>query len=94
MKQQTLGTQEEEAKPLFPFLWGYGAITKLSRAEKKHKHRYCAICGKDKELFYERLSGGVKSIICEDCARDYVRKAGKVLEKYEEGKQTSPIFSV
>jgi len=80
--QKTLAELEEQE--VESYAWGYGVITKLSSAERKEtrRNKICAICGEKRELTHEKLSGGVKSYICSECASDYVRNAERVKEKY------------
>lgn len=78
------GTLAEVEEKEEGYSWGYGVITRLSRREKeklKHK-KICAICGKERELTHEKLSGGVKSFICGECASEYVKNAERVKAKH------------
>lgn len=71
---------------MFPYAWRGGVITSISndqRMDVAQRHKRCAICGDEKPLTHEKLSGGQKSYICEHCAIDYVLKAESVKDRYE-----------
>jgi len=65
-------------------------ITALN-ADEEHeiaarRHR-CALCGESKQLTHKRISGGVPSFICNECAQDYVQRAQRVQTRHESPKK-------
>lgn len=75
----------------FPFKWEYAKIVELSQEEKEelnrprryHKKMYkkpCALCGEQGVIEFKKKSNGNVSIICRECAEEYVRNA-KAIQK-------------
>ncbi|MGC9445399.1 MAG: hypothetical protein ACP5E9_10820 [Candidatus Methanospirareceae archaeon] len=65
-------------------------ITALN-ADEQHeiaarRHR-CALCGEARQLTYKKISGGVPTFICTDCAEDYVQRALRVQANHEAPKK-------
>lgn len=92
---ETIATTVEEA-PQFPFSWRGGVILPLTPEEikvvagVKHK-KVCVLCGQKRPLAYERVSGGLKSHICGECAVKYVLGATRVSKMYSAEKQRKMI---
>ena len=77
--------------PNYSFGWAAGVISRISRFgeywdEINTNHKHCAVCGEEKPLNFERLSGGRKSFICDECAERYVGQASKLI-------QTEPLLN-
>lgn len=84
MQQQTLEKIYEDIS--FPFKWRYGKIVELSGQEKEelnrtrryHRKMYrkpCALCGTEGIIEFRKKSNNNYSLICRDCAEEYVRSA-------------------
>ena len=59
----------------FPFEWKYGVITELSEEEKGVVIlRGCDLCNQ-KKIEFQKVSAGIKSLLCRPCAENYVRDA-------------------
>jgi len=60
---------------------------KQQKEINKKKH-FCASCGNQKLLCFEKISGGQKSYLCEECGRKYAESA-KTLQEERKGYFTS-----
>ncbi|MDI6886319.1 MAG: hypothetical protein QMD22_08280, partial [archaeon] len=59
----------------FPFEWKYGVITELSEEEKEAGIlRGCDLCNQ-KKIEFQKVSAGIRSLLCRSCAENYVRDA-------------------
>jgi len=75
----------------FSFVWDGGVILRMTGIRKRdinEKKHFCASCGKQIQLDFEKLSGGQKSYLCEDCGRKYAESA-KTLQEERKGYFTS-----
>ena len=65
-------------------------ITALNADEQREiaarRHR-CALCGEAKQLTHKKISGGVPTFICNDCAANYVQRAQRVQARQESPKK-------
>jgi hypothetical protein len=60
---------------VFPFEWKYGVITELSEEAKEAVIlRGCDLCNQ-KKIEFQKVSTGIKSLLCRSCAENYVRDA-------------------
>lgn len=82
----------------FPFRWQYGRITELSQKDRedlnmKHangrkipfcERRHCDLCDSLGITHRKKSDGTTTSLLCSNCAKDYVTKARWLEEKWEE----------
>ncbi|HDS45629.1 MAG TPA: hypothetical protein ENN68_06005 [Methanomicrobia archaeon] len=55
-------------------------LTPEARARARTKQRRCSLCG-NKEVAYEKQSGGFSHLICKNCAIHYIRDADALQQK-------------
>jgi len=75
----------------FSFVWDGGVILRLTtkvQREISNKKHVCVSCGDQKLLCFEKISGGQKSYLCEECGRKYAESA-KTLQEERKGYFTS-----
>ena len=82
MKKKQIGAELEKVH--ISFSWIGGVISNISGRAKwseiNKKHSFCAVCGEQKLLNFEKLSGGQKVFLCTDCAERYVERAIELLK--------------
>jgi hypothetical protein len=82
--------RRNKSGPTFPFAWTGGVITALNADEQREiaarRHR-CALCGESKQLTHKKISGGVPTFICNECAEDYVQRAQRIQARHEPPKK-------